>query len=179
MLFLILFILVAIAVFGFALYWVVQGLGLEEIPPPEPMPFVTSAVGTGAHTIHLALYKGSGQGNLEVELERYRPSDQTTSFFLRRLKSSTIPIWSGITRLTRSIGIEPAIDRRASRALGHLRKMPDYCRSSMRLIRVSSPSQKEPDGRATVWCSGSSRERFPGAAGKSALLFAPPRSASR
>jgi hypothetical protein len=86
MLWAILFVLVVLAVGGFALYWLVQGWGLEEIPPPEPMPFITSAVGTGAHTIHLTLYKGSGQTNLQVELERYRPSDQTTSYFFTSLK---------------------------------------------------------------------------------------------
>src|SRR5262245_6844456 len=67
-------IIAAIIVGGFAIWGLVEGWGLEPIPPPKPIPFITDAVPTSAHTIHLTLYKNPGW----IRVERYRPSDDSS-----------------------------------------------------------------------------------------------------
>jgi len=70
----IIFVIVGLAALGWGIYGLVVGWGLEEIPPPRPMPFIQSAVATSAHSVHLTLYKNPGW----IRVERYRPSDQST-----------------------------------------------------------------------------------------------------
>ena len=45
--------LFVLAALGAGIYGVVIGLGIKHVPepPPVPTPFITSAVGTGSHTI--------------------------------------------------------------------------------------------------------------------------------
>ena len=74
--------LFVLAALGAGIYGVVIGLGIKHVPepPPVPTPFITSAVGTGSHTIHLTLQMGSGDWGT-VELERYRTADQSAIIF--------------------------------------------------------------------------------------------------
>ena len=52
--------------------------GDPTIPPPpplQPIPWVTSAIGTSAHTIHLTFHKTEPGA---IEVERYNPADGST-----------------------------------------------------------------------------------------------------
>src|SRR5262245_1891350 len=81
MFWLLVFVIVAVIVGGFAIWGLIEGWGLDPVPPPPPpTPFVTSAVGTSAHTIHLTLQMGSGAWG-QVDVERYRPADQSSFIF--------------------------------------------------------------------------------------------------
>ncbi len=76
---LIVLVVAAIVVGGFAIWAVfIEGWGLEHIPPPQPVPLITSAVGTSARTVHLTLSKTPGQ----VMVQRYWPYDGSTFDFL-------------------------------------------------------------------------------------------------
>jgi hypothetical protein len=76
-------IIIAAAILGTILVIKYGGWALgDPIPPPPPTPFITSAISTSAHTVHLVLYKGPAA----VQLERYRPQDSTTYTFTTTLK---------------------------------------------------------------------------------------------
>jgi uncharacterized membrane protein YbhN (UPF0104 family) len=64
-------LLIAAVVGAIALYYLWDWAWGEQIPPPQPIPLITSAVGTSSQTVQLTLSKSPGQ----VMVERYWPYD--------------------------------------------------------------------------------------------------------
>ena len=80
MLWLITLLVGALIVVGGWYLWgvILEGWGVKHVPPPHPVPWVTSADGTSARTVHLTLSKAPGQ----ILVERYWAYDGTTFDFL-------------------------------------------------------------------------------------------------
>ena len=80
MLWLITLLVGALIVVGGWYLWgvILEGWGVKHVPPPHPVPWVTSADGTSARTVHLTLSKAPGQ----VLVQRYWPYDGSTFEFL-------------------------------------------------------------------------------------------------
>ena len=80
MLWLITLLVGALIVVGGWYLWgvILEGWGVKHVPPPHPVPWVTSADGTSARTVHLTLSKAPGQ----ILVERYWAYDGSTFDFL-------------------------------------------------------------------------------------------------
>jgi hypothetical protein len=70
----------ALIVGGGIVFWgiFIEGLGVKHVPPPKPVPLITSAEGTSARSIRLTLGKAPGQ----VLVQRYWAYDGSTYDFL-------------------------------------------------------------------------------------------------